>query len=372
MFFGSGRSELNSKWNINDFVIGNGNRSRKNSGDSKDEYELGNIIKKIESSFSRGGSELDSILKEIKNKRKEIRTRFKVLENDPENEATFHKLDVDLLLSQVKIAESKVKMASDKYKQIRDEKKLLMDKTPKNDAPSVVVQNQQNSPLANIAPAQEQRIFRTVGSLNTENIVETKSRFVDEAETIEHSNVHTEIPCKTGADGGSIAPTSKQQPVVTKMTMDGRVMETTDDVLNKRKQIILERLNNEDKIFDKMKSTQGIDYKRSIASIVNKTKDLSKKMFVNPNNGTFFVRTFENVDGVEVPCTTETFDSIMHIGIPEFNFRNKTVKTQYEDESIPYEIVDDNSSMPEFYMDSWRDPSLRRFIIPEEKRELLY
>lgn len=371
MFFGNGKSDLNSKWNINDFVVGNGNRSRRNTSDNKDEYELGNIIKEIKGSFSRGSSELDSILKEIKNKRKEIRTRFKGLENDPENEATFQRLDVDLLLSQVKIAESKVKMSADKYKQIRDEKKLLMDKTPKTEGPSVVVQNQQNSPLANIMPSTEHKVFRATNILNDGAILQPKSRYEDEVVAVEHADIHREIPCIQGADGGSVAQTSGSEPVVTKRTLDGRIMETTNDIVDKRKSIIRSRLNSEDEIFNNMKSTQGIDYKRSIDSIVNKTKDLSKKMFVNPENGTFYIRTYENVDGVEKPCTTETFDSIMHIGTPEFNYRNKTVKTQYEDESIPYIIVEDNSDMPEFYMDSWRDPSLRRYIIPEEKRDLL-
>lgn len=369
MFFGGSDKKINHRWNIDNFVVGSGNRSRGNRDNSdEDKFELNANIKKIEQAFSTGKSDLDAVVREIKNKRKEIRARFKALESDPENEATFHKMDVDLLMSQVRIIESKVKFAADKFKQVRDEKKLCIDKNPKVPETQINV-NQQNNPLSNQVPTTNGAVVR-VATLDPSVIVGAKSRY-EEPTTLEHKPI-IDIPCGDRADGGSVAQTSViDEPVVTTRSFNGDVMETTDDINDARKLKVMSRLANQDQAFNDMKSVQGIDFKRSISAIVNKTKVLSKKMFVNSNDGTYYIRTYEDNDGTPIPCTTETFDSLLHIGLPEFNSKNKTVKTQYEDESIPYEIVDDISDMPDYYRESWRDPSVRRFILSDEQLEVL-
>lgn len=373
MFFGNSKTKINERWNVDNFVIGSGNKSRRNpNGESKDEYELNNTIKKIDQAYSSGKSELESILREIKNKRKEIRARFKALENDPENEASFHKMDMDLLLSQVKISETKVKFSADKFKQIRDEKKLNIDKTPKGPDTQVLV-NQQNNPLSNIAPVSTTPIIR-VNSVDPSAIINTQSRYDVPAESqIEYTEKNIPIPSTSGAGGGSVAHTSiNSEPAVpVSKSWDGEVIRTVDDLTDARQRKVMERLNGEESAFANMKSVQGIDYSRSINAMVNKTKDLTKTMYINKNNGTYYVRTYENVDGNIVPNETELFDSILHIGVPEFNSKNRTVKTQYEDESIPYVLLEDSDDMPKFYRDSWRDPSLRRFILTDEILDVL-
>lgn len=371
MFFGGSEKKINHRWNIDNFVIGSGNRSRGNRDvNDEDKFELNANIKKIEQAFSTGKSDLDAVVREIKNKRKEIRARFKTLESDPENEATFHKMDVDLIMSQVRIIESKVKFAADKFKQIRDEKKLSIDKNPKVPETQINV-NQQNNPLSNQVPVTNPTLMR-VATLDPSAVISGASRYdVPENASIEHKPI-IDIPCTAGADGGRGAQSSvENEPVVTVRTLHGDVMETTDDVNDARKVKVLKRLANQDEAFDQMKSVQGIDFKRSIDAIVNKTKNLSKKMFIDPNSGTYYIRTFEETDGGSIPCSTEIFDSILHIGLPEFNSKNKTVKTQYEDESIPYEIIEDNTQMPSYYKDSWKDPSVRRFILSEEQLAVL-
>ncbi|MGL5766475.1 MAG: hypothetical protein ACRCX8_12635 [Sarcina sp.] len=378
MFFSSTKNKINSSWNINDFVVGSGNRSRRSSGtsgaDAEDNYELNNTIKKIEQAFSSGKMELEAILREMKNKRKEIRARFQALENDPENEATFHKMDVDLLLSQVKITESKVKFAADKFKQIRDEKKLNIDKSPKVPETQINVHQQQNNPLYNEMPggAQHQPIIQ-VGTLDPSAIISGKSRYDEATPAVEVKDNSIPIPCNSGANGGSVAPTPiVNEPVLAvSRSWDGEVITDSTTINDARQSTVAHRLRNQDQAFEEMKSVQGIDYKRSINALVNNTKTLTKKMFINTEDGTYYIRTYENVDGVAKPCTTEIFDSILHIGVPEFNGRNKTVKPQYEDEYIPYELIDGAPDMPEYYKDSWRDPSVRRFILNDETLETL-
>ncbi|MGL5715474.1 MAG: hypothetical protein ACRCX2_20815 [Paraclostridium sp.] len=380
MFFEKNAKDINARWNINDFIIGGGNKTRKNAsttGSDKEDYELSTLIKKIDTKFSKTEMELDAVYKDLRNKRKEMRARFKALESDPENEASFHKLDVDLMMAQVRIIESKAKAVSDKHKHIRDEKKLAKDLIGKNvpETQINVQTNQNNSPLANVKPTESQVIRAPQNFFDPSMIVGTESKFT--TPKIDVKVPEPAIPSYEGADRGSVAPTTPfgetpRETIAITKNWDGTVTNKTGDNADQRKAEVMSRLNNAETLLKTNKSAQGIDYERSVNAIINRRKNLEKVMFVNKDTGTFYVREYEiDEDGSKNISDTELFNSILHIGIPEFNIRAKTVKSAYAEENMKYVTVEDDSEMPEYYKNAWREPDKTRFLIPNETLELL-
>ena len=423
MFFGNTNSKINSKWNINDFVVGNKNRqvnsNTLNSSGIKSN-DLGNTIAKITTKFTKTELEMTSVYKELINKRKEIRASCKLLSSNPEMEALFQRLDVDLINSTMKVIETKGKVISDMLKHIRDEKKLALDiqkitapiattttetftdsssplgvvsavnnnHSGGNDTPmirsnSFLGVSKVNTPQSQIMGRNTPPVSQNRGTTNVSNPQQpassVSSEAIFDASTEEVPGEVEETPPQQVIDTvpdipavANVVTPNGYDSIAVNNNWDGSINKTLSDVNAERAVKVSDRLARKSEILNGAVGPLGLSYGNSIKVFKNKTLEIQPTLFIDRTSGQFYVQQIETTpEGVVRQAENPVYPSLMKLGELKINAMNAVAQSPYIDGSMKVVVVNDTTDMPSYYKEAWNSPTSSRFTLKDEVLDTL-
>lgn len=386
----TGYTKLNKKWSISNFVSASATSGKnKNitglagvSDDLKSDFLR--ILKEAESKYGRIELDYDKVFRDLATKRKELKMLIEEYKATakPQDIALLLNTDVQLITNQIRIIESKQKLAESKFKNIREEKKLLTSGNKDSGSSATQQANQQNiyigdNPIAvaGAAPTSSRTpVTIPLGAMNAFNVekpqdmIENRTKAfsdivseqVTEPEIVEEREV-VASPSRP-LEGNTNEETVYKSDVVVSRNILGAPT-SVSDLQKGSNERILKRLANKENALT-TSTVMGNSYNDSLNAIVNSKKDIKEKMYINVNNGHFYIKAFEydeNTKQYDIPVQNHHYKSLVHIGDIKVNPLHKEVVTYYYPEPIPYEIVLDDRDMPEFYANGWEDPKNTKY-----------
>lgn len=414
--FGGSSPNLVKKWNLSSFVSEDSPRLSTKSNttpSSLPELNLSDVsknIKQINLTMSKLSMEYDKLFRKFGLKSADLKKYIKTLiERDDIGEtlSALENADINIIVNQMRILDAKAKLESDRFKQIRDEKKTQLDILKASGQAigdtGVAVVQQNNSPTAISSLAKSVNndsaidlgtinvaslpVIDTVSKINTpaievkepvpnvleelaSNKVQMEPARVDTNPTLPSQTVEVKSEIIPEPVAPSLSTMSRLKDQIVSSDILGTNVTTLHDVNKSNIDIIKERLMNKQDLLESGDTMLGHDLKKSLTGIRQRNTKHTRVLYVNVNNGTYYTKGFY-VDDNGNPTTELPRDyfieySIIHLGDLEFDIVNKQVTTYYEDEPIPYVLVNNDSGMSQFYIDEWNNPKTDRFRLDEE------
>ena len=394
--------KVSKKFQIYRFT--NGSRSNKSplqegrAGTKADDALLERSIKEIESSSAKLLMEYDRIYKEMMVKRKQLNQEAAEMKGVAKGEvlAMFHKADIDLLNSAVRVIDSKASAISNKIKALRDERKFYIDKTKPVatqdtannggnvnttgvgfNSPLVVVNSDRTPPTSGNAHVVSRTVPRPAEEIIDVNKIDFTEHKEETAlplspmekyeslqkEAVEIGNASENQPIETPLN----EPVRSVDNTIVSMDATGTVAKTVDDIQKENLDKINARLALGNEFKSDYHTRLGHDYNRSIKAMKQADARVEHHMYIDPDSGMYYMKGFtrdENNNLVEY----EDYDpmGLPHIGTIKFNGSKPECKIQFSQDAIPYHVVNGISDMSDFYKTEWSKPSANQFVIDNE------
>lgn len=374
---------MSKKWTINTFISKSTPRTQLSStseGLSPEvKADFQRAVKEAELRFNKLDLQYDKVYSDLTQRRLELKALITEYQASarPQDVALFWNADIQLLTNQIKIIENKQKLSEAKFKNLRDEKKAVKD-FYKADTPAVQVNTQNNPIVTNnpiaVASANEQVGGPiSVSGFTNVGITKPKSMLIEEAKPSETIS----IPSPTTAEQTVVETPSRVEEIVEvkehSIPLSGDNMFadeiiTVGDVASEQNERIKARLANRDKSLE-LNTTMNNSYTDSLAALVNKRKDIKEKVYINVNNNTFYTRAFElnpETKKYDIEVKDYHYKSVVHLGQLRINTLHKTCNTYYYPDTLEYELVRDDSEMPDVYKQWWEEPKAEKFKLTDD------
>lgn len=374
---------MSKKWTINTFISKSTPRTQLSStseGLSPEvKADFQRAVKEAELRFNKLDLQYDKVYSDLTQRRLELKALITEYQASarPQDVALFWNADIQLLTNQIKIIENKQKLSEAKFKNLRDEKKAVKD-FYKTDTPAVQVNTQNNPIVTNnpiaVASANEQVGGPiSVSGFTNVGITKPKSMLIEEAKPSETISV----PSPTTAEQTVVETPSRVEETVEvkehNIPLSGDNMfaaevVTVGDVVSEQNERIKARLANRDKSLE-LNTTMNNSYTDSLSALVNKRKDIKEKVYINVNDNTFYTRAFElnpETKKYDKEVKDYHYKSVVHLGQLRINTLHKTCNTYYYPDTLEYELVRDDSEMPDVYKQWWEEPKAAKFKLTDD------
>lgn len=392
--------KVNKKFQIYRFTSGNRNNKSPfqegRTGTKADNALLERSIKEIESSSAKLLMEYDRIYKEMMVKRKQLNQEAAEMKGVAKGEvlAMFHKADIDLLNSAVRVIDSKASAISNKIKALREERKFYIDRTKpvataESGNPNVNTTGVGfNSPLVVVNQDRNQMagahvVSRTVPR-SAEEIVDVDMGAIDysdkkeevalpmspmekyqtlQKEAVEIGNASENQPIDTPLN----EPVRSFDDTIVSMDATGTIKKTVNDLQKENLEKINARLLSGNEFNSDYHTRLGHDYNRSIKAMKQADAKIEHHMFIDPDSGMYYMKGFTRDDNNNL-VEYDDYDpmGLPHIGTIKFNGSKPECKIQFSQDAIPYHVVNGISDMSDFYKSEWSKPNANQFVIDNE------
>lgn len=396
--FGSMRNpQVSKKFQIYRFA--NGTRDSKSpflesrNGTKADNALLERTLKEIENSSAKLLMDYERIYKEMMVKRKQINQEISEMKGVAKGEvlAMYHKADIDLLNSAIRVIDSKAKVQSDKIKALRDERKFHIDKTkPVETTTEATTTNAAganfNSPLIAInaggatpTTGNARVISQPIPADAVINVDTIEQKKETEAVSIPKSPMEKYLEQEAIKVGEASEITPTETPLNAPVTVNqyDNVVVTTDatgsynttigDIRNRNLSKINERLATGDKFKENYNTRLGHDFDRSLKAMIQSDNKVQHHLYIDPESGMYYLKGFTEDENGLHEFTQYDPMGLAHIGNIKFNGSKPECKLQFFEDAIPYHVLNDGiASMPEFYRNEWNKPNANQYVIDNE------
>ena len=393
--------KISKKFQIHKFTTGTRNNRSPLAdgrvGTKADDALLERSIKEIESSSAKLLMEYDRIYKEMMVKRKQLNQEAAEMKGIAKGEvlAMFHKADIDLLNSAVRVIDSKASAISNKIKALRDERKFYIDKTkPVTVAETTNPGNVNTTGVGFNSPLVVVNQDRPVGASGNAHVVNRSiPRQAEEIVDVDkldftEKKEETSLPLSPmekynmlQKEAVEIGNASENQPIdtplsepvrsidntIVSMDATGTVSKTVDDIQRENLSKINSRLSLGNEFNPDYNTRLGHDYNRSIKAMKQADAHVEHHMYIDPDSGMYYMKGFTRDDSNNL-VEYNDYDpmGLPHIGTIKFNGSKPECKIQFFQDAIPYHVVNGISEMSDFYKNEWSKPNANQFVIDNE------
>lgn len=421
MFDELSKIKLNNRFKIHSYTSSKTGKNALQSGrngSSSDNIILDKSIKDIETTTSKLILEYEDIYREMMKKRAELAKEIEEAKGfgaKGEVLVMYHKADSDLLGAAVRIIDSKAKAQADRIKAVREERKFYVQRTDAKPSAEQGTQSQAtirlDSPLvtmntsnlaAHSVSAFNNSSMHTVNTGGAENMPDFSDMIINPNRAVSNESggaIESAIPLspmekllnKKKTDeviidekeemSTPLEESTTQQnvtPVVDSnyysniaLSVDGitgAVNKTLEDKRIENMNLIAQRLSEENSNADLSDKTRiGLDYNTALNKLKQNHLGVKEKLFIDLDSGMYYLKGFtKDSEGNDIEYPEYSGKGLLHIGNLKFHGSKPLVKTQFYEEYIPFEIVNDIDGMNDFYRSEWSKPEANMYVIDDE------